>query len=63
MLLILEVSAAIAAYVMRSNIYDNIETNMNETLDEYRNNTEARVYWDFMQDRVSRSVVYNRTNN
>ncbi|KAF2899056.1 hypothetical protein ILUMI_07124 [Ignelater luminosus] len=51
-LLILEVSAAIAAFVMRSNIYHNIEKNMEDSLDDYRNNTEAQIYWDFMQERL-----------
>ncbi|KAF5307886.1 hypothetical protein FQR65_LT06453 [Abscondita terminalis] len=51
-LLILEISAAIAAYVMRSDITDSIENNMFDTLKDYRKDEDARDSWDFMQDRL-----------
>ncbi|KAK4876411.1 hypothetical protein RN001_012833 [Aquatica leii] len=52
-LLILEISAAIAAYVMRSDISEGIEENMLEALDEYKTMYNAKESWDFMQDRLA----------
>jgi len=51
-LLILQISAAIAAYVMRSDIYVKIESNMNDALPDYSESLEARYSWDFMQERL-----------
>ncbi|KAF5272066.1 hypothetical protein FQA39_LY01149 [Lamprigera yunnana] len=49
-LLVLEISAAIAAYVMRSNIEAAIEENMQDALKDYETERDA---WDFMQGRLA----------
>lgn len=51
-LLILEVSAAIAAYVMRADISESIEGNMYDSLTDYNKTNDAKSSWDFMQIRL-----------
>jgi len=51
-LLILQISAAIAAYVMRSDVFAKIESNMKDALPDYSNSSEARYSWDFMQEHL-----------
>jgi len=57
-LLILEISAAIAAYAMRSDISEKLEENMFDTLPEYSKNSDAEMSWDFMQSRLGCCGVY-----
>lgn len=51
-LLVLEVSAAIAAYAMRSDIKERVEHNMYDALSDYNKTYDAKSSWDFMQYRL-----------
>lgn len=49
LILILEISAAIAAYSMRNNMFTYIEKNMNESITDYPNNPQIMEQWDILQ--------------
>lgn len=51
--LVLEVSAAIAAYAMRGNIEMLLENKMNDAIHTYESNLESKESVDFLQSRVS----------
>ncbi|KAI4461059.1 tetraspanin [Holotrichia oblita] len=53
LLLILEVSAAIAAYAMRSSIEHYIKLSMTSTLDKYLDHSHIRDAWDALQCRLA----------
>lgn len=53
LLLILEIGAAITAFIASDTIYNIIDKNMNETMMDYTHSHRARVAWDFTQDRVN----------
>lgn len=52
-ILILEISAAIAAYALRRDISYYIEENMNTSMKDYGNDEFTTYSWDFLQSRVS----------
>lgn len=51
-ILILEVSAAIAAYVMRGDVDVFLDRKMRETIEETDTNPEIKEAWDFTQERL-----------
>lgn len=61
-ILILEISAAIAAYAMRNNLSYRIEQNIGTVMDEYREGSESvpTEAMDFLQARVSYNIGYKR---
>lgn len=52
-LLVLELSAAIAAYAMRGQIEDTIRQKMEQSIGEYYHDDYDKGIWDFTQQRVS----------
>jgi len=62
LILILEISAAIAAYSMRANIKSSVEKNMNTTMAEYKTDDYSKGSWDFMQERLECCGIYGPTD-
>lgn len=50
--LVLEVSAAVAAYVLRAQVADMLDQNLRDTLPAYYDNLEVQDGFDFIQSRV-----------
>jgi len=50
-ILILEISAAIAAYSMRGNIECYVQENMRDSLEGYKTDQNTKDTWDFVQER------------
>lgn len=54
MILIMEITAAMMAYNMRSDMYGSIKANMESSMVEYEDKDGyVKESWDFLQDRVS----------
>lgn len=56
LLLIMEISAAIAAYAMRGQIESSIRIKMSNSLYDYNNDEYDRQIWDFTQQRVRKKI-------
>lgn len=52
--LVMELSAAIAAYALQDGIKDLLAEKINMTMQQYGKNDEARIAVDFMQSRVKK---------
>ncbi|XP_047527734.1 CD63 antigen-like [Vanessa atalanta] len=53
LVLVLEISAAIAAYTLRSQVADMLDDNLRETLPSYYNKPEVTDAFDFIQSRLN----------
>ncbi|XP_045784350.1 CD63 antigen-like [Maniola jurtina] len=53
LVLVLEISAAIAAYVLRAQVADMLDQNLRETLPSYYTNPEVEDGFDFIQSRLN----------
>ncbi|XP_026501429.1 CD63 antigen-like [Vanessa tameamea] len=53
LVLVLEISAAIAAYTLRSQVADMLDENLRETLPSYYNKPEVTDAFDFIQSRLN----------
>lgn len=56
--LILEISASIAAYAMRTNIALLLNDKMTDTIKMYSNDSESKAAFDFVQKRVSKNGFF-----
>ncbi|XP_017775525.1 PREDICTED: leukocyte surface antigen CD53-like [Nicrophorus vespilloides] len=52
LILILEISAAIAAYSMRSNVAEYVGDNMQTTIAFYKKHNSTKAEWDYLQSRL-----------
>lgn len=55
-ILILEISASIAAYAMRNDLKGYLRSNMNDSLDVYIISAEDKEGWDNMQKTVIQKI-------